>query len=136
MADQGGAVAVVEFIKAVGDPEGRDRPRCGTRGRGWVNAWVNACLNGAVNPGRGVAELAHQGEHLPLAGWVEKGRGFIKQQQLGPAGQGTGHGQPLFLAAAEAVDRPLLQAAQAFSAPIQSLCNPGKFCKSSRSQRE
>ena len=101
MADQGGAVAVVEFIEAVGDPQGRDRP-------GW-----GALARRGVNRGLGVAELAHQGEHIPLAVGVEKGRGLIEQQQLGPAGQGAGYGQALFLAAAEAVDRPLLQPAQA-----------------------
>ena len=101
MAHQGGAVAMVQFIEAVGDPEGRDRP------------WESFLGAARARTRWRTAELAHEGEHIPLAAGVQQGGGLIEQQQLGPAGQGAGHGQPLLLAAAEAVDRPLLQAAQA-----------------------
>jgi hypothetical protein len=48
-----------------------------------------------------------------LAFRIQQGGGFIKQQQPGAADQGRGDGQPLLLAAAEAVDRPRRKAGQA-----------------------
>ena len=78
----GGALAALEFLKAMGDPEGRERRLAAE------------------------AEAADQAEHLLLADGIEQGRGLIQQQQRGLAGQGAGNRQPLLLAAAEGVARP------------------------------
>ena len=86
---QGGPVTALQFLQPVGDPQGRKRRL------------------------RLVAEAPHQIQHGLLAGWIEQGRGLIEQHQAGAAGQGTGNGQPLFLAAAEGVDRPRPKALQA-----------------------
>ena len=94
---QGRAVAPVELLEPVGDPQGRDR---------------------RLGP---VAQGVDQLQHLPLAGFIQQGGGFIEQQQLAPAGQGPGDGQALFLAAAEAVDRPLPKAGDGtYDAPVAS----------------
>ena len=68
-------------------------------------------------------ELVHQLKGCALALGVEQGGGFIQQQQLGFAGQGAGDGEPLLLAAAEGVDRPLGHAGQSHlgQGPLQAV---------------
>ena len=86
-----GAIGEGQFPKSVGDPQRRDR------------------LHGVF------AKPLHGGQHRCLAAGIEQGGRFIQQQEPGVTGQGSGNGQALFLAAAEAVDWPLLQLGEALS---------------------
>ena len=52
-------------------------------------------------------EFAQQLEHLGLYGDVQRGRGLVADQQVGPAGQGAGDADPLALAAGELGGAPL-----------------------------
>ena len=80
-----GTIGEGQFPKPVGDPQRRDR------------------VDGVF------AKPLHGGQHRCLAAGIEQGGRFIEQQEPGVTRQGSGNRQALFLAAAEAVNRPLLQ---------------------------
>ena len=65
---QGGPVAPAQLLQSMGDPEGGDR-----------------CL-------LPVAELVNQADDLLLAGFIQERGGFIHQQELGIARQGSRDG--------------------------------------------
>ncbi len=52
-----------------------------------------------------MAELPHRFDHSLLAGGVQQCRGFVKQKQVGFAGQGACNREPLLLSPAEGMDR-------------------------------
>ena len=44
-------------------------------------------------------------QDVALAGWIQQGSGFVKQQEARVACQGAGDGQPLLLSTTEGVNR-------------------------------